>query len=490
MGRGDVGRTVEVVLVEDHPADDVPGSGSAAKASSRGGREPGADPVRRRVVRRRRRLAALLGTGALLVALGSAVLGDQRERRALDAYRDVPGLVASLRHPVAARWSVPATQTLWAAGDVVVATEGDGVVARDAATGEVRWSAPLPDGVVQPVQCPLEAGDPGGRTALVCFARGAAPSESRTVRDPGLSRIGAVDTADGTLLGGLAVPGLRGSTTVDGDLVLVELAGEGLVVSRHDVVRGERVWRTELPGVVPGPDGVLLHAAGDLVVVEARTTTVLAAADGSEVGRWASGSDPLALWTARVVVRPGEGYGVWTSRSSGRWYGPEGSPGPELVGQPADPAVHDASTPGVVLLTSPDDDTLRAVVASTGEQRWERPAPSRVLLRLGGRVVVAGEDRLEAWDASTGRTSWTVRLPHDDRPELGEVMTDGLRVLVPGRSGGGPVLTAYSLATGDRLWQVPVPGGGQSVAVLGDRLVVMGSVRTSGDGTPELTVLG
>jgi outer membrane protein assembly factor BamB len=436
------------------------------------------------------RLAALLGTAVLVAGLTGEAVADGRERRALATYDDVPGLVASLRSPVFPLWSAPASARVWAAGDVVVVTDDGGVVARDAGTGDVRWSVPLPGGIVAPVQCPLQAGDPPGRAAVVCFARGAPPSESRTVRDLGVSRIGVVDLADGTLLHALSVPGLRGSAVVDGDLVLVELQAAGLVVTRHDVLSGEELWRVELPGVVPGPDGVLLHAEGDLVVVEARTTTVLAAADGTEVGRWVSDADPLALWTARVVVRPGEGYGVWTSRSSGRWYGADGPRGPELTGQPADPEVRDASTPGVLLLSSPDDDTLRAVVAATGEQRWERPAPARVLARLGGRVVLVADRRMEAVDTATGRTAWTVRLGEDDRPELGEVMTDGLRVLVPGRVDGGGVLTAYSLATGDRVWQAPVRGGAQSVAVLGDHLVATDTVRTSGDGTPELTVLG
>jgi outer membrane protein assembly factor BamB len=144
----------------------------------------------------------------------------------------------------------------------------------------------------------------------------------------------------------------------------------------------------------------------------------------------------------------------------------------------------------VLLLTSSDGDTLRAVVAATGQERWQRPAPARVLLRLGGRVVVAGDGRMEALDTATGRTLWTVRLAGGDRPEVGEVLSDGLRVLVPGRVDGGAGLTAYGLATGDRLWQVPLPAGARSVTVLGDHLVALGGVRTSGDGAPELTVLG
>ncbi|GAA2724737.1 outer membrane protein assembly factor BamB family protein [Cellulomonas aerilata] len=474
---------VEVVLLEeDAAADHVTPRPVASGSSARG--------------RRSRARSALRRWGGVVVVLALAptlsdAVADRRERADLARYADVPGVVASLRDPVVERWRMPVLDPVWAAAGVLVSsgTDGRDVVARDAATGEVRWSQPLPDGVVPPVRCPLETGDPGDPPALVCFAAAVVPSESRTVPAVVASRVAAVDAADGTLRHVLTVRALRGSVAVDGDVVLVELAEAGLVVTRHDLVRGEQVWRSELPDVVPGPDGVGLHAAGGLVVVEARTTTVLAADDGHEVGRWVPGTDPAGLWTARVVVRPGEGYGVWTSPASGRWYGPDGSGGPELAGLPADPAVHDASTPGVVLLRSPDDGSLRAVEASTGRRRWERPAPARVLVRLAGRVVVTGGGRMEGLDTATGRTLWTVPLP-DDRPDAGEVLTDGLRVAIQGPVDGRPGLTAYSLSTGDRLWQVPVPGGASTVAVLGGRLTAVSPVRTSGDGRPELIVLG
>jgi outer membrane protein assembly factor BamB len=59
-----------------------------------------------------------------------------------------------------------------------------------------------------------------------------------------------------------------------------------------------------------------------------------------------------------------------------------------------------------------------------------------------------------------------------DEPDLGPVLTDGRRLLVRGRDASGALrLTAYDLDDGDRIWQSAVPGGGQTVSVLGGRLV-------------------
>jgi outer membrane protein assembly factor BamB len=512
MRRSEVDQRVAVELVEDADDDDAgPWAAPTGRARS---------PERRRgwrgAVRRWWWIAGIAAV-ALLLMDGAA---DRREQEALARYAGLPGVLGSLEQPVEARWRMHATDQIWAVGDVVVSAADDAasVVARDPATGRVRWWAPLPERIRPPARCALgvgsaseageipAAGSGGGRagaavegtaylgpgvqggamrTGVVCEVHAATG-----VGETGATVFGVLDSATGTLVRQVTAPRAWASTVVDGDLVVVEQDDDGLVVTRHDVVGGRAVWRTALPGVVPGPEGVRLTAGPDVVAVEARESVVLASGDGGEVGRWVPVDDPLALFTARVVIRPGEGFGVWTSRFSGRWHAPDGSQGPRLHGAPTDPAVIDTSTPGVALLTSADGDLLRAVEVTTGRERWSRPAPSRVLLRLGGRVVMVAAGRLESVETATGELRWSVPLDIGDRPEAGAVMTDGVRVLVPGRAADGqPRLTAYALADGRRSWREPLPPGGSTVLVLGDHLVAVG-VRGGDDDSPDLTVLG
>jgi outer membrane protein assembly factor BamB len=512
MRRGEVDRTVDVVLVEE-PHDDVTGGSAPLTAPTR----PAGRPRGWAAVVRRWWWLAGVAVLALLLVDSTA---DRREEEALARYAGLPGVVGSLARPVEERWEMHATDLIWSVGDLVVSVADDGgsVVARDPGTGRVRWRAALPDNVFPLTRCASGVGDPsergeipaagsaGGRAAgeadgAAYLGPGVLGGAMRTGvvcevhADAGVGETGAtslivLDGATGALVRQVTAPRAEASAALDGDLVVVEQDDDGLVVTRHDVVAGRPVWRTALPGVVPGPEGVRLTVGPERVAVEARETVVLASDDGAETGRWTSADDALAGWTARVVTRPGDGFGVWTSRFAGRWYAPDGTPGPRLEGAPADPAVVDSSTSGVVLLTPADGDLLRAVEVATGRELWTRPAPSRVLLRLGGRVVMVSGGRLLSVETATGDVRWSVPLEPDEVPEVGDVLTDGVRVLVPGVSADGQHrLTAYALADGRRSWREPLPAGRDRTAVLGDHVLALGS-RGATDDAPRLSVLG
>ena len=481
MRRADAVRYVDVVLDDEPVTDPEPDTA------------PG--PARARSRRRRRRNAAAWAAVAAVLATvagGSAVdaAAERRDAEALQRYADVPGVLTSLRDPLQERWRLPPADGAWVVGDLVVSAESrTGVVARDAVSGRTRWSVAVP-GAIPPdaVRCPHAAGGEagGGATgngeagneagageaastpaAVLCLA------SSVTGGSPDRWAFGLVDASSGDLVQQATRPGgLLDTAMVEGDLVAAAVVDGGLTVSRYDVVTGGELWSTPVPDISARDPRLAIRVTPEVVAVQGVMGVALDARDGREIGGWRPVGRPVQGMSARVLPRAGQGFGVWTSAFLGRWHGTAGEPLAELDGFPADPPVVDRSTPGVVLLGSDDGRRLLAVDVRTGDPQWQRPMPDRVLLRLGGRLVVADDGTLEAVDMGTGRRLWRVALAEGDEPGLGPPLTDGLRVLIRGRDDSGRLrLTAYTLESGDRVWQASVPSEGQALAVLGDRLV-------------------
>ncbi|WP_396134727.1 PQQ-binding-like beta-propeller repeat protein [Cellulomonas sp. ATA003] len=119
---------------------------------------------------------------------------------------------------------------------------------------------------------------------------------------------------------------------------------------------------------------------------------------------------------------------------------------------------------------------------------WDRPAPIRVLVRIGGRLVVHGHGTMESWDVRTGEVLWSTPLESGEDPALSTPLTDGVRVAVPGSADGALHLTVFRVADGDRLWRSGLPAGAERVIVLGDRLAAIG--RLGADSFESVVVLG
>ncbi len=471
--RGD-GGLVEVVLEEDLP-DAAPPAGD----------DGAADAPAARAGRRRWRLTAVaVGLVVVLVLAVVQASAQRREEEALLRYADVPGVLASLAEPPSETWRLSLTEMWHVAGAVITVDPDDGVVGRDLATGDVRWTVPLPDGVeAWTVGC----AEVDERTTVAVCAFPRLPAGAPGDRAEGDAGLQVLDPVDGRVLRPLDLgSSVVGAAVEAGDLLVAEAdRADGVRVTRADLRTGDRRWQVTLASYDPGRD-VRMRLLDDLVVLEGRTTVVLDAADGRELGRWTGASDGRASAVAHVVGVPGGGYGVWESRFAGRWYGT----GPEvrLDGEPVEPPVDDRSAPEVVLLEPADGDLLRAVDAGTGDELWQRPKPRRVLLRLGGRVVVTGEGRLESLDLRTGRTVWSAPLDASQDADLGDPMTDGLRVVVRGERDGALQLTAFDLDDGSRIWQAPVPAGSDYVTVVGDRVAAVG--RLEGSERQTMAVLG
>lgn len=422
----------------------------------------------------------------LVLAVVTAVR-ERAERRELERYADIAGVVAPLRYPVEELWRLRASDRVWGPPGLIVTAGAAGVVGREAGTGVVRWSLAVPEPVSPAaVRCPFHGRDETG-VVVLCTLPAVAAGTTR-IAPP---RWVAVGAADGTVVG--EVPGegfLIGAVPVEDDLVTVESAGPdgSLVVTRHDVAGGGQQWSARLAELPPGDAVALVRATGDVITLEGATTVVVRAGDGQELGRWSAAEGAAGAEAARVVGHVGTGFGVWTSRFAGRWYGADGEPGAELAGSPVTAPVQDDSAPGVVLLQSADAERLVAADVGTGEVLWERPSPGRVLLRLGGRLVVTDGTRMRAWDVATGAEQWVTDLGAGAQPTVGAPMTDGRRLVVRDRDPEGALaLTAYALSSGERVWQAPLPERTQYVSVLGDHLVAV--VRALGGGE-EIAVLG
>jgi outer membrane protein assembly factor BamB len=401
-------------------------------------------------------------------------------------HASLPGVVTSLQHPVRERWQLGSDGQVFGVAGLVVSTDRElGIVARESPSGRQAWSVEVGDrAVIGAIRCPHEVGDPAtGSSAVVCLVPGS--SEPLV---PAAWRADVLDAATGAVLRRVSFPGfVVGSATLDGDLVVAERASGGVTVSRLDVVRDRELWRTHLPDLYAG-NRLAVHADRDVVALSGAVGAVLDARDGREIGRWQPQPRSNRTVGPRVVTRAGEGFGVWASPFAGQWYGPDGRPQAELRGFAADPPVIDGSTPGVVLLGSPDGRRLTAVDVTSGESRWRRPMPDRVLLRLDGRVVTTRDGVIEAVDVADGHRLWSSRLDVGDDPSMGAPMTDGVRVLVPGRDADGRLrATAFDVSTGEREWRASLVGEGE-LTVLGDRLV--SSAPSASAGADLVRVLG
>ncbi|HYQ75072.1 PQQ-binding-like beta-propeller repeat protein [Cellulomonas sp.] len=462
---------VDVVL--DEPAAGRPG---------RAGADAGQDRVRARRAGLLRALRRWWPVPVLAVAglVATHAVGEARAEAAAERLRGVDGVLgATVRPGLTARAWPPRSRAEMLVAEGTRTTGGllalpwiqEGgawdVVAVDAATGGEAWRTrlvgPAPEGEFRDVRCVPDAAP--AAAALGCTVL-TGPLDWREWRGTLLR----VDLADGRVADVGDLPAGASAVLVGDAVVTARPQGEGVAVTSAPLGDPAAVtWRADLPGLVV-PDGdprPWLEVAGGHVWVGGDTVTwSVAAATGAVEG---SGAHLVLARGDRVVDAPGS--------TGTRVLATDGAVRTEGTPETAYP--DDGSVPDLILLRRYDgsspDGFLRAVDAATGATVWERPLALQAgtnLVVLDGLVHGATRDAVWAVDLATGEDRWTT--PGD--PGVGAaLMSDGRALLRTERDpdDGTPLLAAYGLDDGRRLWAAPLPEGVSTVRA--DGAVLRGS---------------
>ena len=111
------------------------------------------------------------------------------------------------------------------------------------------------------------------------------------------------------------------------------------------------------------------------------------------------------------------------------------------------------------------DTTLFAFEVDTGNERWrtrlEGPGPAPTL--GGGRLVVATENGLEAYDAASGEHTWTIESPSVGIFNSAPIIADETVYIY-----GGVSVSAFALTDGSLQWRVPIGLASDSAPALDD----------------------
>ncbi|WP_380283673.1 PQQ-binding-like beta-propeller repeat protein [Kitasatospora purpeofusca] len=341
------------------------------------------EPSPHRIDRRRLLLSAAAGLGALAVPAGArwwAVRETARGPRLWDA-ADAGGRVVPSADP---------------RGHLYAAGYDGSVRALDPGTGAVRWATAVStaDAAENRGGWPLAEG--GG---VVCV-------NSAT-------KVQAFDAASGEPRWEVAVPDWRDFSTAQG----VAVAGDSVIIvdgaslRSFDAATGRARWSG--PPAVSGAPLV----AGDTVYVPGRSAGLLAFDVRSGEQRWAQ--DGVGFVFDPPVVHGGIVHVADTDLASGRStvFALEAATGRVLWKRaqqhgPIGPAAAD----GAVCLIKGDQ--LLALDAVTGDERWTATVPrgmgrgtSSLTAAEGAVYVGTNDDRLFAYDLTTGRLRW------QDEPE-------------------------------------------------------------------------
>jgi len=470
--RGHSWQMQDVVLT-----DAVPTAPPAADGRSRRGDPDG--PGRRRVPLAHRRLWAG-GVALLLVAVAAVDAASARHEAATDALlATIPGILAPLDGPVAARWksdiSLLAGQTEAGGRLVGVDSRMDGsadVVGLDPATGVPEWRAAIrtPGRVVDWVSCTVP--DAAGSRVVACVVADeiaiTAETTNAYVYAPVHSRLVILDAATGVERANTSVAPSTSVASWGADLLLstVDRTGRAEVV-RTDALGGARRWAFAVPGLVPMDDfrqrTVKVSVTDGLIIVEAGTSYVLDG-DGTVLTSWVP--DPAitpngtvsvldagrliaepTVSTASAETGPATAMTQVTDRESGRTV--------TVHGTTVRASVDDGSLERLVLAQDSRNDLLIASDRASGQVLWTaRGTGAGKLLVLAGRVIRYGATELESIDGRTGAVVWSAPVRESARSSL---LTDGRLVLITeGDDQGGTMLSAYGVDDGLQQWRVAV----------------------------------
>jgi outer membrane protein assembly factor BamB len=435
-----------------------------------------------------------VGLGAVLaVVAGTVAVDAATQARRTAGLADVAGVLEPLGPALHERWRVPADgrRTPAPGGDLLVTTR-DGAVGQvallDGATGERRWTAPLPElGATGIATCQV-AGDEGREQRVVCrvatemallgFGRRRLAPDGRTVLvvlDAGTGRrVAAHDL-------GARFPAVG---TLGADVVLAEVGADRHArVTRLDAVAGHARWTYRSPdvlGALAAGTPPLVDVRHDVVAVSGPAAWALTP-DGEVLGSWfprRPGSPVDVDPSIELRVLPDGRFAVGEPDAGGLDGQPYGTvaagddrDGFAIPGPLVDPVVDDGSAAGLLLVAPPGRGRVVAVDPATGRWRWQAESRGETVV-VEGRLHTRTGAAVTAVDVASGRTVWRTEVA--TRRIGRDLLTDGRVLLVPtSGADGAPRLTALGLDDGRERWSVPAPTGVEEYLVLDGRLVAL-----------------
>jgi outer membrane protein assembly factor BamB len=472
----------------DEPGDPQVPDGAPHGETARPGPGAGRSSSVSHALSRRTRL--VLGAGGLVVVLLAAVsvVRGQATEDARVEQVVAAGGVRSLAGAAEVVWRIDAGNgdSPWFIDPVVVdgvlVVPGPQVAGYDPDTGQERWRAPRDpasaDGTT--VRCEVSGTEQDVSSPVLCttFARPhVGPDEAVSQERP--LHVQVIAPATGEVLVSRSVDASTVAVVAafgDG-LVAGSWSPDGSVVLAHDDLRtGERRWVRELP-----PTGSDSRYAASLglwsVDGELRVETPGLSAWVDARGEVRSGED-YEEWTAplgegRTVVyrldgtasvREADGDEAFTTRGIVREFPATDGAAGEVLFVDAGGDVVDAS--GAIA-----PPRLEALDAATGRTLWSVAGTVfEPVARVGDVGVLAGAGRLLGVDLRTGEQRWespgvvTYQSAH----------TDGVDVLLVGQNAsGGTRVAAYSAEDGRELWESTIPGAHRRSFDVDGRLVVV-----------------
>jgi len=445
---------------------------------------------------RRHRVLALLTVVVTVVAIAvPAALSVRSERARTEALAALPGVLAPMASAPEVVWTSPASpgsfwltvaDRAWIRDEVLVVWEQTGdatssLRALDARTGDEVWTSPL--------SSVPDLGDPASRFTedrTTCTAPEAAAGQGLVVClvvdswqltastddaepdrvEPASVRLRAFAVATGEPALDQPVPADASMVSVGTDVVVAATGSSDGPASlvRLDPSTGAERWSVDVPRPHDGAGRAdpVVQLFGDEIGVGWLGTTAVFTADGDAAGQL--DADDVRRVRGHRVAFDGEGMRQLRDVDTGRVLDLGDA-------RPARLAADDGSVPGMLVLQSEYRLTGRELPA--GHRAWRLDWPfgaNPALLVVDGMLARQTIDELTVVDLTTGEQLWH----RSTSASRDSTVTDGRRLLVAESvEGRGPVVAAYDVRDGRRVWEVPVPVAAQFLAVVDHRLFAL-----------------
>ncbi|WP_168210080.1 PQQ-binding-like beta-propeller repeat protein [Oerskovia sp. KBS0722] len=454
---------------------------------------------------------------AVVVVAGGLVVGwtieDRREaQRLVGAFG---GVVPWGDAPPGELWSLdaPGGRFSQAGADGVVLIENGTVSGVDLGTGEIAWSRDVGPGATCGTDLAWNGSTQRRDDPLVCVSGGS--ERLATVLDGDGAVLGSLSLDDVASAEAFAVPGPSGTVvlaervgetapgttatafrlpTSQGTMQdVVVPAGRAARVVAVDVVTGEERWEQVVDFVAPEgrPGSCMTSTIIDGIDEESysvdATSLSVVTVDGT-VRVFGCGVDSLLSSDGARLQAPGADSWRLVPAGSGGFVSVYDDPETthaldgdgmlrwETDGRYLFPQAVDGSEQDTWFLAAAG--RLIAVDALDGSRRWAADVPAeQVLVQTGERVVVSSSLFRRALDLETGQTLWETEVTDSDRFSV-STFTDGRRffevTMVGDQPADGARLTAYDLATGERLWVLDDVPVSDTVVAFGGALLRVG----------------